>query len=85
MEFVLLKEQEEAKRKKIEAEGIASFQRIVSQSISPQLLQWKGIEATQELAKSENSKVLVIGNAANGLPLILGGADQIASVKKRSS
>ncbi|GAQ79405.1 hypothetical protein KFL_000300020 [Klebsormidium nitens] len=75
MEFVLLKEQQEAERKMIEAKGIATFQKIVSQGISPQLLQWKGIEATQELAKSQNSKIVLIGNAANGLPIILGGAD----------
>ena len=42
-------------------------------SISPALLQWKGIEATEALARSSNSKVVVIGNSKNGLPLILGG------------
>lgn len=83
MEFVLLKEQQEAERKRIEAEGIATFQKIVSEGISPQLLQWKGIEATQELAKSPNSKIVVIGNAKDGLPLILGGEDQIVKAKRR--
>jgi len=48
------------------------FQQIVAQGISPQLLEWKGIEATETLAKSANSKIVVIGNAKNGLPLILG-------------
>lgn len=72
MQFVLVKEQQEAERKRIEARGIADFQRIVTAGISPQLLEWKGIEATLELAKSGNSKVVVIGSGKNGLPLILG-------------
>jgi regulator of protease activity HflC (stomatin/prohibitin superfamily) len=73
MKFVLQKEQQEAERKRIEAQGVADFQRIVAQGISPQLLEWKGIEATEKLATSANSKVVVIGNSKNGLPLILGG------------
>jgi regulator of protease activity HflC (stomatin/prohibitin superfamily) len=83
MEFVLLKEQQEAERKRIEAEGISTFQKIVSEGISPQLLQWKGIEATQELAKSPNAKIVVIGNAKDGLPLVLGGADDVVEGSKR--
>lgn len=70
MKFVLLKEKQEAERKTIEAEGISSFQRIVTQGISPQLLTWKGIEATEKLSTSANTKVIVIGNQ-KGLPLIL--------------
>lgn len=73
MKFVLQKEQQEAERKRIEAQGISDFQKIVSQGISPQLLEWKGIEATEKLANSPNSKIVVIGNTKNGLPLILGG------------
>jgi len=72
MKFVLQKEQQEAERKRIEAQGIADFQRVVAQGISPQLLEWKGIEATEKLAQSPNSKVVVIGSSKNGLPLILG-------------
>jgi len=72
MKFVLQKEQQEAERKRIEAQGIADFQRIVAQGISAQLLEWKGIEATEKLAASGNSKVVVIGNTKNGLPIILG-------------
>lgn len=71
MNFVLQKERQEAERKRIEAQGISDFQRIVSQGISAQLLEWKGIEATVEVAKSANSKVIVIGNPKNGMPLIL--------------
>ena len=70
MNFVLLREKQEAERKRIEAQGISDFQRIVAQGISQQLLEWKGIEATMEVAKSHNAKVIVIGNPKNGLPLI---------------
>jgi regulator of protease activity HflC (stomatin/prohibitin superfamily) len=72
MKFVLQKEQQEAERKRIEAQGIADFQRIVAQGISSQLLEWKGIEATEKLATSTNAKVVVIGNSKTGLPIILG-------------
>jgi prohibitin 1 len=72
MSFRLQKETQEAQRKRIEAQGIRDFQQIVAQGISPQLLEWKGIEATENLAKSANAKVVVIGNNKNGLPLILG-------------
>jgi len=74
MEFVLLKEKQEAERKRIEASGVADFQRIVAQGISPELLRWKGIEATTKIAESPNSKVIVIGGGKDGLPLILGGS-----------
>jgi prohibitin 1 len=76
MKFVLQKEQQEAERKRIEAQGIADFQRIVAAGISPQLLEWKGIEATEKLAASANSKVVVIGNPKSGLPIILGGSER---------
>jgi prohibitin 1 len=72
MNFRLQKERQEADRKRIEAQGIHDFQQIVAQGISSQLLEWKGIEATEALAKSPNSKIVVIGNPKNGLPLVLG-------------
>jgi prohibitin 1 len=72
MNFRLQKETQEAQRKRIEAQGIRDFQQIVAQGISPQLLEWKGIEATENLAKSPNAKVVVVGGGKNGLPLILG-------------
>jgi prohibitin 1 len=72
MNFRLQKETQEAQRKRIEAQGVRDFQQIVAQGISAQLLEWKGIEATELLAKSSNTKVVVIGNSKNGLPLILG-------------
>ncbi|MGB5850330.1 MAG: prohibitin family protein [Ignavibacteriaceae bacterium] len=73
MAFILLKEEQEADRKRIEAKGIADFQNIVAKGISDQLLKWKGIEATEKLANSPNTKVIVIGSGKDGLPLILGG------------
>jgi regulator of protease activity HflC (stomatin/prohibitin superfamily) len=71
MNFILQKEKQEAERKRIEAQGIADFQKIVAAGISPQLLEWKGIEATEKLATSSNAKVVIVGNAKNGLPLVL--------------
>jgi len=72
MNFRLQKETQEAQRKRIEAAGVRDFQQIVAQGITPSLLEWKGIEATETLARSANTKVVVIGNQKNGLPLILG-------------
>ena len=70
MEHVLARERKEAERKEIEADGIAAFQRTVSEGISPQLLDWRGIEATRQLAASANAKIVIIGGSANGMPLI---------------
>ncbi len=72
-EFTIAKERLEAQRKKIEAEGEAEFQRIITQSLTSQFLRFKGIEATQELANSTNAKTVIIGSGSDGLPLILGG------------
>lgn len=71
MNFVLQKEKQEAERKRIEAQGIADYQRIVAQGLSPQILAWKGIEATEKLASSPNSKIVMIGRSSTGLPLIM--------------
>jgi regulator of protease activity HflC (stomatin/prohibitin superfamily) len=81
MRFVLEKERQEAERKRIEAQGIQDFQRIVSQGISDQLLRWKGIEATSRLAESNNSKVVIVGGK-DGLPLILNTGEEPKSLKK---
>jgi len=70
MEFVLQRERQEAERKRVEAQGIKDFQHIVTEGISEKLLEWKGIEATVELARSSNSKVVVVGAGKSGLPLI---------------
>ena len=76
MSFRLQKERQEADRKRIEAEGIRDFSRTVAAGISPELLTWKGIEATEKLSDSPNSKIVIIGNSKNGLPLIMGGGGQ---------
>ncbi len=71
MQFVLTKEKQEAERKRIEAQGISDFQNIVTRGISEPLLRWKGIEATEKIAASQNAKVIIIGAGKDGLPLIL--------------
>jgi regulator of protease activity HflC (stomatin/prohibitin superfamily) len=70
-EYRLQRERLESKRKLIEAEGIRDFQKTVAPAITESYLRWRGIEATLRLSESENSKVVVIGNSATGLPLIL--------------
>ena len=73
--FRVEREAEESKRKQIEADGIAAFQKTVSQGISESYLRWRGIEATLMLAQSQNAKIVVIGTGKDGLPIILGNAD----------
>lgn len=71
-EFRLTKAKKEAERQKIDAEGKAIANKILSASLTDKILQEKGIGATLELAKSPNSKVVVIGSGKDGLPIILG-------------
>ncbi len=71
-EFRLVTAQKEAEKQIIEAKGKADANKILSASLTDKILQDKGIEATIKLAKSPNSKVIVIGSGKNGLPIILG-------------
>lgn len=71
--FRLEKEKSEAERKKIAAQGEATANQIINSSLTSSLLKMRGIEATTELSKSPNTKVVVIGNSDDGLPIILGG------------
>jgi regulator of protease activity HflC (stomatin/prohibitin superfamily) len=71
-EFRLKREESEAERRRIEAEGIANYNRIINASLTDKILKQRGIEATTSLAESQNSKVVVIGSGKDGLPLILG-------------
>ncbi len=71
-EFTIEKEKLEATRKEIEANGEATYQRIITESLTPQFLRFKGIEATRELATSPNAKTVIVGSGKDGLPLILG-------------
>jgi regulator of protease activity HflC (stomatin/prohibitin superfamily) len=74
-DYRLQTEGKEAQRKKIEAQGIRDFQdTITGPGISEQFLRFKGIEATLELAKSPNSKVVIIGGGDDRLPIILDGS-----------
>jgi len=77
--FRVAREAEEANRRQIEANGIAAFQRTVSQGISDSYLRWRGIEATLALAQSPNTKIVIIGSGKDGLPIILGNVDSPAS------
>lgn len=71
--FRLKTAEEEAKRKRIEAKGIRDYQSIINETLTDKLLSYEGIKATQNLAESENSKIVVIGAGEKGLPVILGG------------
>ncbi|CAI8444723.1 MAG: Uncharacterised protein [Cryomorphaceae bacterium] len=71
-EFRISRAQQEAERQRIEAEGKAAANRILSQSLTEKVLQDKGIEATVRLSESNNTKVIVVGGGDSGLPLILG-------------
>lgn len=73
MEFKLLKEQQEAERRIIEANGKAESNRILNASLTSNILKDKGIEATLELANSPNTKTIIVGAGDGGLPMILGG------------
>jgi regulator of protease activity HflC (stomatin/prohibitin superfamily) len=77
--FRVEREAQESKRKQIEANGIAAFQRTVSQGISDSYLRWRGIEATLTLAQSPNAKIVIIGSGKDGLPIILGNVDTPAA------
>ncbi len=71
-EYRLDREKSEAERRRIEADGIAAYNRIINASLTKAILQQRGIEATIKLSESTNTKVIVIGSGKDGLPLILG-------------
>ena len=72
MRFVLDKERQESERKQIQAQGIAAYQRIISEGLSEPILRWKSIEAMEKLAESPNSKTIIMGSDKNGsLPVLL--------------
>lgn len=68
--YKLAREQQEAERKLIEAKGIQAANNTITSSLSEQILRWKGIEATQDLSKSQNSKIVLFGSGKTGLPLL---------------
>ena len=71
MQFVLQKEKQEAERKRVEAQGISDYQRIISMSLSDRQLQYEQIKAMKELAASGNAKIIVL--PSKGAPVILDG------------
>lgn len=71
-QFKLQSAQSEAEKLRIDAEGEARANKIINSSLTPELLKMRGIEATLELSKSPNTKVVVVGSGKDGLPLILG-------------
>ncbi|AXE17536.1 prohibitin family protein [Runella rosea] len=71
MQFVLSKEKQEAERKRVEAQGIADYQRIISESLTDRQLQYEQIKAQKELAASSNAKIIIMGGKGN-VPVILG-------------
>ena len=74
MQFVLQKERQEAERKRVEAQGIADYQRIISESLTDRQLQYEQIKAMKELASSQNAKMIIMGKS--GAPIILDGKNQ---------
>ncbi|AFZ57503.1 prohibitin family protein [Anabaena cylindrica FACHB-243] len=71
MKFVLEKERQEAERKRIEAKGVADSQKIISGGLTNQVLQLRAIEATEKLAQSNNSKIVVLGSEKGGMPILI--------------
>lgn len=71
MQFVLQKEKQEAERKRVEAQGIADYQHILSTGLSDKQLQYESIQAQKAIALSSNTKIIMMGNGKN--PIILGG------------
>jgi len=70
-EYKIDKEKLEAERKRIEAEGVRNYNTIVSSTLNENLLRWKGIDATLDISKSPNAKVIIVGSGKSGLPVIL--------------
>lgn len=73
MQFVLQKEKQEAERKRVEAQGIADYQRIVNTELSDKLLQYETIKANQAIATSPNTKVIIMGSGRGAVPQLLVG------------
>jgi len=70
--YILKREREETVRKEIEAFGWQNYNDLISESLNPKVLRWMGVLATRDFADSDNSKVIIMGNGTQGLPVILG-------------
>jgi regulator of protease activity HflC (stomatin/prohibitin superfamily) len=73
--FRIEREKQEKERKLIEAEGIQKYNELISKSLDDKILKWQGIQATENISKSPNSKVVLIGNGPNGLPVVMSLGD----------
>lgn len=71
-QYKLEREKQEAERKKIEAEGLKTYNDILNSSLGPSVLKWEAIQATKELANSPNSKTIIVGTSSASLPIMLG-------------
>jgi regulator of protease activity HflC (stomatin/prohibitin superfamily) len=72
-EYRLAAERKEAERKEIEANGFKRYNELLNESITPDVLKWRGLEVTRELAQSPNAKTLFLGNKSGDLPILLDG------------
>jgi prohibitin 1 len=84
-EYRLAAERKEAERKEIEAAGFKRYNELLSGSITPEVLRWRGLEVTRELAESPNAKTLFLGNKSGDLPILLDGIGGGASTAGRAS
>jgi regulator of protease activity HflC (stomatin/prohibitin superfamily) len=71
MKFVLEKEKQEADRKRVEAQGIADYQKILNTGLTPQQIQYEMIKAQKEIATSPNTKVIILGGDGKHLPFMM--------------
>ena len=81
-EFRIQTAEKEAERKRIEARGISDYHKIIDESLTESVLLHKGIDATEQLAESDNAKVIVIGGGKDGLPLILNTGEYQAPTRE---
>lgn len=79
--YKLERERKEAERKVIEAKGIQAANTIITSSLSEQILRWKGIDASLEVAKSQNAKIVLFGSGKTALPLLFDTNTAIPSGK----
>ncbi|WP_337879355.1 prohibitin family protein [Rheinheimera sp.] len=87
-DFRIVREEKEAERKRVEAEGLNRYNSIVNASLNADILLWKGIEATKEIASSSNAKIIMIGPDKNSLPVILNaeaGAEKVKLPEQQPS
>jgi regulator of protease activity HflC (stomatin/prohibitin superfamily) len=83
-EYRLAAERKEAERKEIEANGFRRYNELLNDSITPDVLKWRGLEVTRELAQSPNAKTLFLGNKSGDLPILMDGATGSTSVGTRA-